>query len=59
VTSPRTTVLAINGGSSSIRFSVYDETLISRQLSGEIERIGLQGMTMSVIDQTLAIPPGG
>jgi acetate kinase len=58
VTSPRSNVLAINGGSSSIRFSVYDETPMSRQLPGKIERIGLKGMTMSALDQTIAIPPG-
>jgi len=42
-------VLAINGGSSSIRFAVYDgkETL---QLAGKIERIGLPGTKLTVHD---------
>ena len=46
-------VLAVNAGSSSIRFALYDvtETLRRRQ-HGKIERIGLPGTTLSVEDST-------
>lgn len=50
---PPFTVLAINGGSSSIRFSVCDEATMTCQLSGKIDRIGLNGMSMMVLE-----PPG-
>ena len=45
------TVLTINGGSSSIRFALYDTaaTLVPR-LRGKIERIGLAGTNLSVAD---------
>jgi acetate kinase len=48
-------VLAINGGSSSIRFAVYEvsETL-RRRLDGKIDRIGLAGTNL-----TLSDPAGG
>lgn len=37
-------ILTINGGSSSIKFAVYDPTDLSRrELHGSIERIGLTG----------------
>jgi acetate kinase len=43
------TVLTINGGSSSIRFAVYEATGIPRQrLGGKIERIGLSDTTFIV-----------
>jgi acetate kinase len=44
-------VLTINGGSSSIRFAVYEagETL-RRQLDGKIDRIGLRGTNLIVND---------
>src|ERR1700675_4910914 len=44
-------VLTINGGSSSIRFAVYEagETL-RRRLDGKIERIGLSGTSLIVND---------
>ena len=44
-------VLTINGGSSSIRFAVYEagETL-RRQLDGKIDRIGLSGTNLVVSD---------
>ncbi len=41
-------VLAINGGSSSIKFAVYDAgTLPKPSLSGKLDRIGLDGTTLS------------
>jgi acetate kinase len=45
-------VLTINGGSSSLRFAVYEagETP-RRQLDGKIDRIGLSGMNLVVTDQ--------
>lgn len=44
-------ILTINGGSSSIRFAVYEtgETL-RRRLDGKIDRIGLSGTNLSVND---------
>jgi acetate kinase len=49
--------LTINGGSSSIRFAVYEagETL-RRQLDGKIDRIGLSGTTMVVNGPTGTLP---
>jgi len=46
-------VLTINGGSSSIRFAVYEagETP-SRRLEGKIDRIGLSGTNLTVNDPT-------
>ncbi len=41
-------VLTINGGSSSIRFAVYEAgTIPRRRLAGKIDRIGLSGTTLS------------
>lgn len=41
-------VLAINGGSSSIKFAVYQaDTLSKPSLSGKVDRIGLDGTTLS------------
>jgi acetate kinase len=57
--SPR--VLAINGGSSSIRFSVYEanEALV-RICHGKVDRIGLSGTVLQVGDppETIPIPHG-
>ena len=46
-------LLTINGGSSSIRFAVYEagETL-RRRLDGKIDRIGLSGTNLIVNDST-------
>jgi acetate kinase len=42
-------VLTINGGSSSIRFAVYEAAdSLRRQLDGKIDRIGLSGTTLIV-----------
>ncbi len=50
-------VLAINGGSSSIKFGVFDTTGPLQQiLDGEIDRIGLPQPTLRV-DGKLATPP--
>ena len=44
-------VLAINGGSSSIRFAVYEAGETPRkQLAGKVERIGLHGTNLIVSD---------
>jgi len=41
-------VLAINGGSSSIKFAVYQaDTLSKPSVSGKVDRIGLDGTTLS------------
>ena len=50
--SPAPCVLTINGGSSSIRFAVYEvgETL-QRLLAGKIARIGLSGTNLVVTDR--------
>ncbi len=46
-------VLALNAGSSSIRFALYDLTKPQLQrLRGKIERIGLPGTTLTVDDPT-------
>ena len=44
-------ILTINGGSSSIKFAVYraDESF-ERRLSGAVERIGLSGTALTVMD---------
>src|SRR5277367_6229673 len=42
-------ILCINGGSSSIKFSVYSEGLTER-LRGKIDRIGLDGASLSFLD---------
>jgi acetate kinase len=44
-------VLTINGGSSSIRFAVYEAgRVLQRRLSGKIDRIGLRGTNLTVHD---------
>ncbi|MEQ1613762.1 MAG: acetate/propionate family kinase [Hyphomicrobiaceae bacterium] len=43
------TVLALNGGSSSIRFALYDATVpLRRELAGKVDRVGLSGTTLNV-----------
>ena len=51
-------VLTINGGSSSIRFAVYEAggTLV-RRLNGKIDRIGLSGTSLVVSDSAGAKAP--
>ena len=60
------TVLTINGGSSSIRFAVYEAGQpLRRRLAGKVDRIGLSGTTFSFNDtsgksqDSLAIETGG
>jgi acetate kinase len=43
-------VLAINGGSSSIKFALYQSKPLKRLLSGKIDRIGLDGTTLTYHD---------
>ena len=46
-------VLTINGGSSSIRFAVYEAgEPLRRLLDGKIDRIGLSGTNLTVKDST-------
>jgi hypothetical protein len=46
-------VLAINGGSSSIRFSRFDESEpLRRLLDGKVDRVGLSGANFTVKDST-------
>lgn len=46
-------LLAINGGSSSIRFAFYDQRdPLRRQLDGKVDRIGLSGTNFSFRDST-------
>src|SRR6202023_2673096 len=48
-----TCVLAVNAGSSSIRFALYDVTTpLLRRLRGKIERIGLPGATLTIDDDS-------
>lgn len=45
------TVLALNGGSSSIRFALYDTTEpLRKRLSGKVDRVGLSGTTLQATD---------
>ena len=47
----RRSLLTINGGSSSIRFAVYEaRTTLQRRLDGKIDRIGLSGTNLLVSD---------
>jgi acetate kinase len=47
----RCSLLTINGGSSSIRFAVYEAgTTLRRRLDGKIDRIGLRGTNLVVSD---------
>jgi len=51
---PNQAVLTINGGSSTIRFSIYDAgELLVRVLKGKIDRIGLDGASL------VAVGPNG
>ncbi|MEO6873861.1 MAG: acetate/propionate family kinase [Opitutaceae bacterium] len=59
-------ILTINGGSSSIRFAVYESGKAPRlTLAGKIDRIGLRGTEMVVTDaakptpSTVRLPAGG
>jgi acetate kinase len=55
--SSRPCVLAINGGSSSIRFAIYEAGAAMRpRLSGKIDRIGLSGTRLIVRDPAGAPP---
>ena len=58
-------VLAVNGGSSSIRFALYVATVPLRQrLAGKVDRVGLSGTTLTVkgppgqAQDSRAIDPG-
>ena len=49
----RGSVLAINGGSSSIRFARFDESEpLRRLLDGKVDRVGLSGTNLTIKDST-------
>jgi acetate kinase len=49
----RSSVLAINGGSSSIRFAVYEQgEPLRRLLDGKVDRVGLPGTKLTFKDST-------
>ncbi|MEO8196566.1 MAG: acetate/propionate family kinase [Thermoanaerobaculia bacterium] len=51
----RSGILAINGGSSSIRFAIYDRgTTLNRGLEGKVDRIGSRGTALIVKDPPAA-----
>jgi acetate kinase len=57
MTPSQSCVLAINGGSSSIRFAVYQTgTALQLRLGGKIDRIGLRGTNL-VVDDPAGTPP--
>ena len=59
MTAARPRILAINGGSSSIRFALYEVgRALERRLHGKIERIGLAGTTLTLVHAGRAAPPG-
>ena len=50
MTATRPRILAINGGSSSIRFALYEVgSTLERRLHGKVERIGLPGTTLTLV----------
>ena len=46
----RRCVLTINGGSSSLKFAVFEVDPIARVFSGRVERVGLAGSRLIVAD---------
>ena len=46
INSAHTHILAINSGSSSIKFALFETDSLSEVLQGEIERIGLPGTVL-------------
>lgn len=57
MTTPDNCVLTINGGSSSIKFAVYDEKeSLTRKLSGYIDRIGQPNTNLTFTDPTTQQP---
>jgi acetate kinase len=59
MTAPRPRILAINGGSSSIRFALYEAgSALQRRLHGKVERIGVAGTTLTLVHAGRAGPPG-
>lgn len=50
------TILTINGGSSSIKFALYElESRLKKILDGEIERIGIEGTKLRCDKESIAI----
>jgi len=49
-------LLTINGGSSSIRFALYDEgEPLRRRLAGNVDRVGLSGTNLIFKDSTSGV----
>jgi len=52
VTPASSSILTINGGSSSVKFALYEvEEPLKRGLCGKIDRIGLSGTTLTFKDR--------
>jgi acetate kinase len=49
-------ILALNGGSSSIRFAVFEGAHVRAVLRGKIERVGMGGARIKTDDRTAEIP---
>ena len=58
MTSSRESILTINGGSSSIKFAVYDAdvSVLTRGLHGHLDRIGLPDATLTFADSDTGQP---
>ena len=49
----QTSILTINGGSSSIKFALFQASeALTRRLHGNVDRIGLSGTTLTFSDTT-------
>ncbi len=44
-------ILALNGGSSSVKFALYDPSPLRRRLRGSVDRVGIDGTLLSVEDE--------
>ena len=45
-------VLTLNGGSSSIKFALYETESLKKYLNGKVDRIGLEGTNLTFIDSS-------
>jgi len=44
-------ILSLNGGSSSLKFKLYDSLSLDAKVSGEVKRIGVEGSEMEIREQ--------
>ncbi|MGH8255073.1 MAG: acetate/propionate family kinase [Steroidobacteraceae bacterium] len=51
ISSPREHILTVNGGSSSIKFALYDRASLQRGLHGKMDRIGVPGTKLTVVSE--------